>query len=363
MNIYELILLIISLFALLEIILKFDTKEYLLNTTLYWLFVVVLILFAGLRIMGPDLESYREIYTTLQKPNSWNDWSVITIEPGFKLLFLIFKSTSFQMALFVTALIAVLLKATFLKKYSPYPILSLAIYFTAIYLIKEMGQIRHGISMGIILWSFSALFENKRNKFLLLNMVAILFHWSAFCVLPLYYFAQKNMPSYLYVLFLIIILAMVFFNFTGLIAQVIDLVPIAGIEGRASMYLSENGVFSQKLGINSTFILLLLIMLIMLLFRDKLKKQYPYFDSVLNIYLLGIFYFGFFNSISEFAQRLTIYFRMIDMLILPMIVSIFRYEKVVIGVLLCLNSFLTLKKYEKSGISKYFFPYESVFKK
>lgn len=363
MNIYELILLVISLFALLEIILKFDTKEYLLNTALYWIFVVVLILFAGLRIMGPDYESYREIYTTLQKPNSWNNWSVITIEPGFKLLFSIFKTTSFQMALFATALIAVLLKATFLKKYSPYPILSLAVYFTAIFLIKEMGQIRHGISMGIILWSFAALFENKRNRFLLLNIVAILCHWSAFCVLPLYFFAQKKIPSYLYIAFLIVILAMVFFNFTGLIAQVIDLVPIAGIEGRASMYLSENGSFSEKLGINSTFILLLIIMLVMLLFRDKLEKKYKYFDSILNIYLLGIFYFGFFNSISEFAQRLTIYFRMIDILILPMIVSIFRYEKVIIGVLLCLNSFLTLKKYEKSGIGKYFFPYESVFKK
>lgn len=363
MNIYEVILFVISLFAILEIILKFDTKEHLINISLYWLFVVVLICFAGLRTMGADYVNYLEIYQTLKKPNSWNDWVVLTIEPGFKLLISLFTSTSFHTALFAVATIAVLLKAFFLKKYSPYPLLSLAIYFTSIFIIKEMGQIRHGIAMGIVLWSFDALFDNKRRKFLLITIFAILFHWSAFCVLPLYFFGNKKIPNYLYASFLGIILMMVFFNFTAIIANIIDLVPIPGLEGRANMYLSANGQFSEKLGLNSTLVLLIVVMVVMLVFRDRLTKKYPYFDVILNIYILGIFYFGFFNSISEFAQRLTIYFRMIDMLILPMIVSVFRFEKVIIGLLLCLNSFWTLKKYENSGISKYFFPYESIFNK
>jgi len=363
MNSYELILFVISLFAIIEIILKFDNKEYLLTVCLYWVFVAVLICFAGLRTVGADLENYASIYKVLQSPNSWNDWTVVTLEPAFKLLFSLLKTTNFQTALFVTATIAVFLKATFLKKYSPYPILSLAIYFTSIFIIKEMGQIRHGVAMGIILWSFDALFQNNKKRFLILVVTAILFHWSAFCVLPLYFFANRTIPSYLYGIFLAVILAIVFLNLTAVIANIIDLVPIAGLEGRANMYLKGNGQFSEKIGINSTFILLIVVMAVMLIFRKKLTEKYPYFDNVINIYFLGIFYFGFFNSISEFAQRLTIYFRMIDMLVLPMIISVFRFEKILIGVLLCFNSFWTLKKYENSGIGKYFFPYESIINK
>ena len=362
MNIYEVILFIISLFALLEIFLKHVKTDYVVNTVMYWLFVVVLICFAGLRTVGVDMLNYAEIYKTLQSPNSWNKWTVITIEPGFKAIFYSLRSTSFQVALFVVATLAVLLKATFLKKYSPYPILSLVVYFTAIFIIKEMGQIRHGLAMGIVLWSFAALFEGNKRRFLVLSAIAIFFHWSAFCILPLYFLADKKIPTYLYGVSLGAVFVMIFFNLTALIAGIIDLVPIPGIEGRAGMYLKDNGQFTEKIGINSTFILLMIVMIVLLIFRKKLTEKYSYFDIILSIYFMGIFYFGFFNSISEFAQRLTIYFRMIDILVLPMIVSIFRFEKLLIGVLLCINSFWTLKKYEHSGIGKYFFPYESIMK-
>lgn len=361
MNIYFIILLIISIFSILEIVLKFDkTKKYVFLTVFFWLFVLLLIAFAGFRRVGADFTSYEVIFDVLQTDNSWLDWRVITLEPGFKFLIILLRSTSFQFSLIICALIAVFLKAKFIKKYSPYPILSLVIYFTSLYVIKEMGQIRHGIALGIILWSFDALARKNSKRFLLLTLLAVLFHWSAFCVLPLYFFGNRKIPSYVYIGVMFVIFFMILFNLTSFISTLMNLVPIDAIKGKADSYLSGDSAFAVRLGINSTFIFLIGIMSILLFFRKKMTEKFPYFDLILNIYILGIFYFGFFNAVSEFALRLNVYFRMIDIIILPMILTMFSMERIIIGVLLCINSFLTLSKYEQSPISKYFFPYKSI---
>lgn len=360
MNIYFIILFITSLLAMAEVLLKFDkTNKYPSFTLLFWVLAVVLILFAGLRRIGADFENYELIYDVLAGDNSWLDWRVITLEPGFKFLIMLLKSTNFQVSLIICAILGVLLKAKFITKYSPYPLLSLVIYFTSLFIIKEMGQIRHGIALGIILWSFDALIRKQKRKFLVLMFIAVMFHWSAFCVIPLYFIGNRKFPSYFYVVAMVIIFFMILFNLTSVISSVMSIVPIEAITAKADSYLSGDSDFAERLGINSTFIFLVIIMSLMLFYRERLTVKYPYFDLLLNIYILGIFYFGFFNAISEFALRLNVYFRMMDIIILPMIMSLFGIQRLVIGVILCLNSFWTLSKYEQSPIGKFFFPYKS----
>jgi len=360
MDIYFLILFIASSFSIIEVILSFDkSRKHSMLIVIFWFLVVTLILFAGLRRVGADFENYEIIYDVLAEDSSWSDWRVITLEPGFKSLMVMLKYTNFQFSLLVCAFLGVTLKAKFISKYSPYPILSLVIYFSSLFIIKEMGQIRNGIAMGIVLWSFDALIQQKKTRFLFLTFLAILFHWSAFCVLPLFFFGDKKIPTSAYVFSILAIFFMILFNLTSVISNLISFVPIEAITSKADSYLSGDSEFAERLGLNSTFLFLVMIMSIMLLYRHRLNSKFPKFDLILNVYILGIFYFGFFNAVSEFALRLNVYFRMLDIIILPLIVSLFGPRKIIIAILLCVNSLWTLNKYSQSPLGKFFFPYKS----
>ena len=142
---------------------------------IYSLSVLVLILFAGLRghNVGFDYESYENIFE-----DSDDILQVSLLEPAFKLWVWFWKPfASFQLFLLATAVLAVSLKVFFIAKYSFYPLVSLVVYFVTILLINDMGQIRYGLAMSLMLLFFHEIVRSHIKKAFFFFFLAVLFHY------------------------------------------------------------------------------------------------------------------------------------------------------------------------------------------
>src|SRR5574340_297309 len=107
--------------------------------------LVLLTLFAGLRsYVGPDQATYEDIFLEVPSIFEWSDnWDSLKDihgEYGYLLVNSIVKLCANNSALLfiVIALIAVSINIYSYYKYSPYVLLSIFIYFTHIFLYKEM---------------------------------------------------------------------------------------------------------------------------------------------------------------------------------------------------------------------------------
>ncbi|AYN05207.1 EpsG family protein [Flavobacterium sp. 140616W15] len=240
--------------------------------------------------------------------------------------------------------------------------LSLIIYFSTDFMIKEMGQIRHGIGMGIIFYAYDCLINEKKKKFLLVVLLATLFHFSAICVLPLYFIYNLKKSIFFYFTSIFLLLPFVAFDIKGMIFKLMSLLPIESFSSKAELYSGSE--FANRIGFSSTFFLLIIMFCILLFLKYRTTYKPQIINVFVNIYFLGLIYFMVFNSISEFSLRTNVYFRMLDIIILPILIYNFRYR--IIGllllVLILLNTFKTLNtRYNDEAISFTYFPYQSVF--
>ena len=186
---YYLIFFIISLFAF--------TDFYKINkVTIMWLFVIILGLMAGLRgsDVGADYIEYVSIFNAVSTIEEILDYKINYSEVHGEPLYLlinsiikIFTPNPVYLFLFISFL-AVSINLYHYKKYSPYFVLSICIYFSHIYLYKDMTQIRTGVAAAILLFSIPYIYYHKFFKFSFVVILASMFHYGAFIMYLVYMF-------------------------------------------------------------------------------------------------------------------------------------------------------------------------------
>jgi len=361
MGIYILILLLLCFLSVFDFFF-FNFFENSVGKKFLFIFIsVFFIFFAGLRTLSPDIDAYEAMFKEVESGNL-DSWMIQFTEPGYVFLLRLLSISSFQISLLVIAAIGVLFKINFFLKYSPFVFLSLIIYFSTDFMMKEMGQIRHGIGMGIIFYAYDCLINEKKKKFLLVVVLATLFHFSAICVLPLYFIYNLKKTIFFYFGAIFLMIPFVAFDIKGVIFKLMSFLPIESFSSKAELYSGSD--FANKVGFSSTFFLLIIMFCILLFLKYKTTYKPEIINVFVNIYFLGLIYFMAFNSISEFSIRTNVYFRMLDIVILPILIYNFRYRIVglLLLILILLNTFKTLNnRYNDEAISFTYFPYQSVF--
>lgn len=140
---------------------------------------IVLVLAAGLRPIGfdPDSLNYAAILGTdfgglflgAREPTFWLIDRFSQAIPGDNV-------TNFFL---LYALLGVVLKLSFVSKYSRLPVLSTYVYVTLYFVGHEMTQIRTGVAAGLYLYAIARLAKYDRKRFIVLILLAASFHYSA----------------------------------------------------------------------------------------------------------------------------------------------------------------------------------------
>lgn len=286
--------------------------------------VIVLILFSGLRTESNDYDGYREIFN--QVPTLFNlsiNWFIsksVNVEYGFIILSSFVKIFSNNIVLFmlIVSTLSLFLNSYVIWKTSPYVFLSLLLYFSHNFILKETIQIRQGLASAIILYAFYKHINKRLVNFLIILAGSI--QASAFLVFIPIYFSYKKLSNKVYLLTFVFFLVFTFlYSGRHLFEGVLNLF---GLPSSISGYLGwEEHDF--KIGFFSPILIKqLFIFLILLYNRNKLQERYSHFNILLNFYFFSSIWYIYFNDFAIIAGRVSNLFSIGEVLLIPMVISI-----------------------------------------
>jgi hypothetical protein len=346
MTIYLCTILLLFMFSVLE------TNYNLSVNRKKWMFFIaysVLVIQVGLRWeTGTDWNPYLAHFENITDFASTSPF-LNGFEYGYSILVWLVKLISPEYTLFLLlhAIIYYLLIFKSFQRYTPYLYLSMMMYYTLS--MGMMGSNRQLIALGICIYALRFVIEKKPIFFLLLIILAICFHTTAFLFI-IYYFLNRNIKplTLILILFLSFVIGktqlpnIIFSNIGDLIGGKAAIKVFQYLQGAADT-LSE-----YKLSI----IGLLKRVIFLTIFyynRKKISEKLIYYNTILNGYIVGIaFYFLFGPSLLVMVSKGSLYFNIME----PLLIA---------------SQFCLLKRKENKAISiavllifAFFFFYQSI---
>ena len=354
--IYLLILFFIFILAFLDVADDAVFPKY-KNILLIFCFILMFIV-AGFRYqVGYDFNSYERIYNNITLSNFRGN----NLEIGFSLFVCLLKRIGFGFPVMMIsiAMASLFIKYRVIKEYSVYPFISMLVYFSANFIIQDFGQIRQGLAIAFTLYSIKYIKEKKLYKYLIIIFMAIMFHYSAVLFLPMYWLSRINVNKK--VIATAFVVSGVFFVFSksGLLDYlVLKVIDQPYITYKYVAYMSgEGGIGIFKL----TFLSRLVIFALFYLLRDKIKENCECYNILAMAYLVSIFMYVAFNFNGALATRGALYFKIVEILIIPQIIYAVKDKIIMFNGLMILYLFTFKDLYfEIMSSGDRFMPYKNL---
>jgi len=324
----------------------------------YFLSFLILLFFAGLRFkVGFDYDNYNKManYVAMNQQ--------IFVEPLFWLIIKVtqFITEEYTFFIFFIALLSVSLKFKFLLKYSFFPLVSILLYFSRIYLNADFGQLRQGLALSIILFAYPYLINKNLLYFSLLVVGASLIHASAILFYPVYFVANRSFNRKFIIVLIIIAMFIATIDLKVILVQTFQAILPSGLAGKLLFYSTTE----EELGITLSVILRLLMILFSITFFWKEIKGDQKIRIIFNIYFYGYIFYLLFNSLPQLGGRGSIYFQQFELLLFPCLLYLIkdRTVKILFYVFLIFYCYWGIKTTLSSVTSKssyHFEPYESI---
>ena len=317
--IYYVLFFTILLFAVLLDV--FKTKQ--LNTYEKQIFVLLsffLILMSGLRLKtGYDFESYKQIFESV-KQSSWNSlfssgWGLV-VEPGYMILNYLCKWMPFQLYIFLISTVSVFIKVLFIYKISNNLIMCLFIYYSMYFCLYDMGVIRQGFAIGLLLWAFYYYIEGKRGKTAIYIILASFFHSSSIIFFSIYLIKDK---VYKFRWYAVTLISIFIFSFGGIIEEIIYKSNITFIQNKYWYYVNQ--LADNDESIVNSIIKRLIVFLLLLIIVDwnAIKRSEKKYKIALNVYFASIIISIMFYMLPIIGGRGTGALQFMQVFLLPII--------------------------------------------
>ena len=280
--------------------LMYENTGVLLVSGLYWGACILLIAVAGFREIGvdPDSLAYAGYYNS--------PYIALITEPTFVFISALVKVTvnDFKYVLLVYAIISVPLKFRIIERLTEFKFLAILVFFSNYYLLHDFTQMRAAIATAIVLFMIEPLAERKLYKFLLLVLVAILFHYSAIVLLLLIVFSNKPLNDIQKVVIGLSIPLGIALHYQGF--DLFLTIPIETVKLKIETYKAMQETAETALNVFNLVYLVKYIMLYVLLFTyEKLKDKSKYTSLLLKIYALSLFAYLALSQNTIVAMRVS----------------------------------------------------------
>lgn len=343
--------------------------ELSLRNLFFILSASTVILFSTIRWdTGADWESYYFLFTDAEDYWKGKYVEVNRIEFGYVWLNYIVSilSSNYTYMLLVNALLAIGIKAYFIRKETS--IFLIAFFFYYSYYIADIAAVRQFVAMSFILMSSFYIQRKSKIGYFIAILLACSIHYSAIIFLLGYWiFWLKTSPKYLYII-LGISFVIGFFNVTGYILDVVlSLIPGGSfIQGKLQGY-QEEGLETAS-GNPYVFFALgaakrLIIMPFFIWRMDYIATvDFNRYRGYVNLIIFGnLIYFLFILSIPV-MQRLSIYFSFFEIFVWGYFILSFKDRPLQITVFIIASLYAGLRLYLQ--INAYFdayVPFKTIF--
>ena len=235
---------------------------------------------------------------------------------GFGILQMVLQSISKdpQLLIFTTALITNTLIVIILYNYSRFVELSLFVYITGGLFIVSMNGIRQTLAAAIAFTALKFIMNGNFKRYILVIIIASLFHQSALILLPIYFLVQFKAWSKATVTLLIfsVVIVIGFEQFSTLLFSAIEDTQYGDYQD-----FSEGGASVLRVAIFGAPIL------VAFLGRHKLRDIYPQSDYIVNLCLIGLV-FMIVSTQNWIFARFSIYFSLYQLILVSWIIPLFR---------------------------------------
>lgn len=277
--------------------------------------------------VGADTMSYAWMYD-MHRDLTWNDVfeyfktyyfeeaPVNGFEPGFvffeKMVMSIWDNQVFYK--FMVAAIFMGALGRFVYKNSDDPFVAFLLYSGLFYNMFSLTGYRQVLSVAIgILWAYEYVKERKFFKFLVLILLASLFHKSTLIFIPFYFLSQKKITATYTVIAIMTIAGMIVFR-----DQVFELVK--GVVGYEEYGMHEG--FTQR-----NFLLMFGVLSFLAIWRYPLiAKAYPDAHMYYNGLVMSAAMISF-AMVSPTAMRLVYDFAFTLMILVPKVLNSFTEKR------------------------------------
>lgn len=302
---------------------------------LYLVLCFFIFLVVALRYASVDYFGYLSIYEGVGNLSNFGFFiyelnSSTPVESGFALLILLEKLIfgHFFIFVFFFSFLSLAIKFSAFKKLSPYLLLSVLLYLSDEYFWKEVGQIRNAMASGILLWAFYHAYFRRFILYLLLVIVAMLFHSAAIIALPFYFVRWFKSP---YILSFSLLLSIILVGITGgLGAAIPDIALSLGFDDSSRLIKYADSQHAS--GINAfggTFSLQLFVCGCLIIFNGKLVDKWSYNELLIPIYIYSSCLFFVFIDYGIIGGRIREMLSIpVACVVIPSFVLLFRgYSK------------------------------------
>ncbi|MBD5446773.1 MAG: EpsG family protein [Treponema sp.] len=286
-----------------------------------YLFAFFVIL-AGCRYKtGYDWNAYMSFFEKINDGNSFG-----RMEVGYAALNYAFKNifNSYDLMQFAICLSCTAFLFFFLKKYSPFPVVSLLVYASDMFFSYNLGLTRQFIAISILLLCADAVIEGKKMKASLCICAAFLFHKSAIIAVLFFLCDKVHLKK---ITMVILVLASMLLNLFGyrLVWQIVyslfSLPFLPSFIGKYAGYMT-NIIFSQQGEFNSGmgYLLRIFLVLLVMVFR---KNNSRCANFIFNAVLTGLFIQAFGRNI-QIISRLAAYFSVFETVFFAYLYEVMR---------------------------------------
>lgn len=339
-------------------ILKPEKVEY---KVLSLLIFAVFFIIGGLRFeVGADWEAYKYFFDDISQ---FSEIFNQRYEPLYTTIVLILKSiyNNYSFFIFIVFFLAFGLKYKVINFFSPNIFISLIVYLYTVFLIYDINGLRQGLALALTFYSLKYVNEKKLLFFLLLTVLACFFHKSAIIFLPFYWLRgiKINKRNVYLLLFVFLVLAIplrtLVMNSGWFNAFMMD----ESLEHYSS-YLSDD--YQLNIPIISFSVIQRIVILVMfLIFYDRIEAPEEFKLLLCNGYFLGIILFLLLSFSAEMAARLSFYYKTLELIMIPLIV--YSPKRIIdrVMILLLFSSFAYIGLYRLLSIPDgYLLPYKNL---
>lgn len=326
MAIFYILFVLFIIFAILDENLTLKSKQQILIIS-----GLLMILFAGLRgaYVDKDYSTYKMYFNSLPTinylfTNTSSFFLVIKIEPSLILIFSSLKSFLYNglpIAIFIYAFLGVFLKLKAIQKLTDLVMLSTLIYFSGIFLLQDMTQIRVGVAIGFLLLSIPYIEEKNLIRFSFFLSMALLFHYSAIVFAPFYFLNSKKINKQIYFLLIIIPIILFFFKFDPI--TIISKFEFGIYSDKLRSYLEIQSYKHEKINMfNFSIIGQIIFSTFFVFFSEKTGNKYAILLTKINCF--GVGYFYLFSTSPIIAFRLFELVSCVQIILIPLIVYVIK---------------------------------------
>ncbi|MBQ8275150.1 MAG: EpsG family protein [Clostridia bacterium] len=270
-----------------------------------FMLIILLSCYAGLRVWGNDTVTYLQMYAmaetvpeffVLDNYNLADGW-------GFGLMTCLLKDLGFssQDYLMFFSFLTVTPYVLFIRRYCPHFTFGIFLLFATGMYTFTMAAVKQCAATGICLVAIMAALEKKWIRYLLLMVLAFLFHPYSmiYLIVPLMMFKPWTKWTYIY----IVIFIAAGFTLESLLGTVLEVTDLLGADYTEESFAGE-GVNILRVAV--AFVpMILSIPYQRMLFRDADKTEYLMFNlSTVHALVMFVGLFGTANYFARLANYL-----------------------------------------------------------